>query len=113
MASSDSRIEGMVVCPRNVVVVHELAVDSDYRGKGIAKFCLAMTLDNRLEIDVVPGVYDQAKDPRPMHNRWGFEGLWATYIQDAAVMLRSLAARLGELRLSDEGSWQVLTSSEV
>ncbi|MGN5733719.1 GNAT family N-acetyltransferase [Arthrobacter psychrochitiniphilus] len=101
MTSSDSRIEGMVVCPRNVVVVHELAVDSDYRGQGIAKFCLAMALDNRLETDVVLGVYDQAKNARLMYNRWGFEDLGATYIQDGAVMLRVLAARLGELRLSN------------
>ncbi len=111
MASSDSRIEGMVVCPRNVIVVHELAVDSEYRGQGIAKSCLAMALDNRLETDVVLGVYDQAKDARLMYERWGFEDLGTTYIQDGAVMLRVLAARLGELRLSDEGSRQVLTPS--
>ena len=58
--------------------------------------------------------YESFDDVAPlMYNRWGFEDFGATHIQDGAVIFRVLAVKLGELRLPDEGSRQVLTSSEI
>lgn len=104
MAATNNRIKKMVSGPQNVVVVHELAVDSDFRGQGIAKSCLAMALGNRSESDAVLGVYEQAEDARLMYARWGFEDLGVTLIQGGAVRMRVLAAKLDQLHLSTEYS---------
>lgn len=64
MITTDVRIENMVLAPSNTVVVHELAVDSDYRGQGRAKSCLASALENRTESSIVLGVYERAEDAR-------------------------------------------------
>ncbi|MEV8181180.1 hypothetical protein [Specibacter sp. NPDC078692] len=52
------------MAPSNTVVVHELAVDSDYRGQRNAKSCLASALENRTESSIVLGVYERAEDAR-------------------------------------------------
>ena len=104
MAATNNRIKTIVSGRQNVVVVHELAVYPDFRGQGIAKSCLAMALGNRSESEVVLGVYEQAEDARLMYCRWGFEDLGATLIQDGAVRMRVLGAKLDRLHLSAENS---------
>lgn len=106
MAATSDRIKALVDGPGDVVVVHELAVDADYRGQGIAKSCLALVLDNRVESNVVLGVYEQAEDARVMYDRWGFQDLGGTDIQDGAVRMRVLAAETEQLRLFTENSRQ-------
>ena len=64
MITTYVRIANMVLAPSNTVVVHELAVDSDYRGQGRAKSCLASALENRTESSFFLGVYERAEDAR-------------------------------------------------
>lgn len=107
MATANGRIKDLVSRAQDVVIVHELAVDSAYRGRGIAKTCLELALGNRNESSFVLGVYEQAQDARRMYERWGFEDLGATLIQDGAVSLRVLAAELDQLRFATAKPQQV------
>lgn len=88
----DSRALEMLTRPLDTVVVHELAVVADQRGKGIARSCLRMLLSDRIESRVVLGVYEQAADARSMYDRWGFEDIGV--VQMARVSLRVLTASL-------------------
>lgn len=94
MVTTDPRIKNMVSDPSNTVVVHELAVHSDYRGQGIAKATLASALEHRAKSYVVLGVYEQAKKARQLYARWGYQDLGAVLIQDGAVRMRVLIAEL-------------------
>lgn len=94
MVTTDLRITNMVSDPGNTVVVHELAVHSDYRSQGIAKSALASALEHRTELNVVLGVYEQAEKARQMYARWGYQDLGAVLIHDGTVRMRVLIAEL-------------------
>ena len=64
-----------VISPSRTVIVQELAVDEDFRGRGIAKQCIRELLSNRTEQDAVLGVFGQADQVREMYRHWGFSEL--------------------------------------
>lgn len=97
---ADPRVAGMLSSPHNTVVVDELAVDPEYRGRGVAKECLARCIGKRRETRVVLGVFEQAQEARAMYVRWGLENLGTVLVRDGTVTLHVLTAERTRLRLS-------------
>lgn len=69
------RVPNAAITPSKTVIVQELAVDENFRGRGIAKQCIRELLSNRTEHDAVLGVFGQAHQVREMYTRWVFQSL--------------------------------------
>ncbi|WP_380176115.1 GNAT family N-acetyltransferase [Kineococcus sp. DHX-1] len=84
--------------PDRALIVHELAVDEQSRGQGIARTCLYEVLRDRNEEQVFIGVYDSATDAVDMYRRWGLTQVGAFRGPDSNVTLLVLARPLQALR---------------
>ena len=76
--------------PSSTVIVQELAVDENFRGRGIAKQCIRELLSSRTEQDAVLGVFGQAAQAREMYRRWGFSELGTSPLYGGTVTLHAL-----------------------
>ncbi|WP_404289660.1 GNAT family N-acetyltransferase [Glutamicibacter arilaitensis] len=79
-----------VISPSRTVIVQELAVGENFRGRGIAKQCIRELLSNRIEQDSVLGVFGQAFDVRAMYRHWGFAEIGTSPIYGGTVTLHTL-----------------------
>ena len=82
------------ILPSATVIVQELAVDGDFRGRGIAKRCIRELLSNRTEQAAVLGVFGQAPRVREMYSRWGFTELGTSPLYGGTVTLHALHHKL-------------------
>lgn len=82
------------ISPSRTVIIQELAVDENFRGRGIAKQCIRELLSNRTEQDAVLGVFGQASQVREMYKHWGFSELGTSPIYGGAVILHALHHKL-------------------
>ena len=80
--------------PSKTVIVQELAVDGNSRGRGIATQCIRELLSNRTEQDAVLGVFGQASRVREMYSHWGFSELGTSPIYGGTVTLHALHHKL-------------------
>ena len=80
--------------PSSTVIVQELAVDENFRGRGIAKQCIRELLSSRTEQDAVLGVFGQAAQAREMYRRWGFSELGTSPLYGGTVTLHALHNKL-------------------
>ncbi|MEO6531240.1 MAG: GNAT family N-acetyltransferase [Specibacter sp.] len=76
--------------PHTVVVIHELAVAAQHRGRGLAREYVRRLLADRPESHAVLGVYAQAADAHAMFRRWGFDELGMAHLPGADGGLRVL-----------------------
>ena len=84
--------------PRDAVVLHELAVEPGFRGRGVARDCLREVLRDRDETHVFVGVHESAPQARAVYERWGLERAGAFRGADADVTLLVLTRRVADLR---------------
>ena len=82
------------ITPSRTVVVQELAVDENFRGRGIAKQCIRELLSNRTEHDAILGVFGQASQVREIYKHWGFSELGTSPIYGGTVTLHVLHHKL-------------------
>lgn len=82
------------ILPSRTVIVQELAVDGNFRGRGIAKQCLRELLSSRTEQDAILGVFGQASQIRAMYEHWGFSELGTSPIYGGTVTLHTLHHKL-------------------
>ncbi|CBT75117.1 MULTISPECIES: GNAT family N-acetyltransferase [Glutamicibacter] len=82
------------ILPSRTLVVQELAVNKNFRGRGIAKQCIRELLSNRAEQDAVLGVFGQATQVREMYRHWGFSELGTSPIYGGTVTLHALHHKL-------------------
>ncbi|MBV1778533.1 GNAT family N-acetyltransferase [Paeniglutamicibacter sp. ABSL32-1] len=82
------------ISPSRTVIVQELAVDENFRGRGIAKQCIRELLSSRIEQDAVLGVFGQASQVREIYRHWGFAELGTSPIYGGAVTLHTLHHKL-------------------
>jgi GNAT superfamily N-acetyltransferase len=97
LADSSSTAATALARPADAVVVHELAVSEDQRGRGIARGCLAAVLQDRSETQTVIGVYERATDAAAMYRSWGLTELGRVPMPGDAIALRVLTAPTTEL----------------
>lgn len=97
LADSSSTAAAAIARPADAVVVHELAVAEDQRGRGIARGCLAAVLQDRSETQTVIGVYERATEAAAMYHRWGLSELGRVPMPGDAIALRVLTASTIEL----------------
>ncbi|MBD8534913.1 GNAT family N-acetyltransferase [Plantibacter sp. CFBP 13570] len=97
LADSSSTASAALARPADAVVVHELAVAEDQRGRGIARGCLAAVLQDRSETQTVIGVYERATEAAAMYHRWGLSELGRVPMPGDAIALRVLTAPTTEL----------------
>lgn len=83
-----------VLSPSRTVIVQELAVGENFRGRGIAKQCIRELLTNRTEQDAVLGVFGQASQVQEMYGHWGFSELGTSPIYGGTVTLHTLHHKL-------------------
>lgn len=86
-------LEG-VILPSRTVIIQELAVDENFRGRGMAKQCIRELLSSRTEQDAVLGVFGQASQAREMYRNWGFSELGTSPIYGGTVTLHALHHKL-------------------
>lgn len=85
---------GVAISPSRTVIVQELAVDENFRGRGIAKQCIRELLSSRTEKDAVLGVFGQASQVREIYRHWGFSELGTSPIYGGTVTLHALHHKL-------------------
>jgi ribosomal protein S18 acetylase RimI-like enzyme len=83
-----------VISPSRTAIVQELAVDENFRGRGIAKQCIRELLSSRTEQDAVLGVFGQASQVREIYRHWGFSELGISPIYGGTVTLHALHHKL-------------------
>lgn len=83
-----------VISPSRTVIVQELAVDNNFRSRGIAKQCIRELLSTRDEQDAVLGVFSQASRVREIYGHWGFSELGTFPIYGGTVTLHALHHKL-------------------
>ncbi|QXQ09386.1 GNAT family N-acetyltransferase [Paeniglutamicibacter sp. Y32M11] len=82
------------ISPSRTVIIQELAVDENFRGRGIAKQCIRELLSSRTEQDAVLGVFGQASQVREIYRHWGFSELGTSPIYGGTVTLHTLHRKL-------------------
>lgn len=97
LADSSSTASAALARPADAVVVHELAVAEDQRGRGIARGCLAAVLQDRTETQTFIGVYERATEAAAMYRSWGLSELGRVPMPGDAIALRVLTAPTTEL----------------
>jgi GNAT superfamily N-acetyltransferase len=97
LADSSSTASAALARPSDAVVVHELAVAEDQRGRGIARGCLAALLQDRTEAQTFIGVYERATEAAAMYRSWGLSELGRVPMPGDAIALRVLTAPTTEL----------------
>ncbi|AZH82676.1 N-acetyltransferase [Plantibacter sp. PA-3-X8] len=97
LADSSSTASAALARPEDAVVVHELAVAEDQRGRGVARGCLAALLQDRTETQTFIGVYERASDAAAMYRSWGLSELGHVPMPGDAIALRVLTAPTIEL----------------
>lgn len=97
LADSSSTASAALARPTDAVVVHELAVAEDRRGRGIARGCLAAVLQDRSETQTVIGVYERATEAAAMYRSWGLSELGRVPMPGDAIALRVLTTPTTEL----------------
>lgn len=85
---------GTATAPENLVVIQELAVAANQRGRGVAKECVRRLLADRPETHVVLGVYGQAEAAYAMYRNWGFQKFGTVEPRDGSVTLHVLGSPL-------------------
>jgi len=86
--------QDVAISPSRTVIVQELAVDLNFRGRGVAKLCIHELLSSRIEQDAVLGVFGQASQVREMYKHWGFSELGTAPIYGGTVTLHALHHKL-------------------
>ncbi|WP_197479119.1 GNAT family N-acetyltransferase [Plantibacter sp. H53] len=97
LADSSSTASTALARPADALVVHELAVSEEQRGRGIARGCLAEVLQERTESTTFIGVYERATNAASMYHRWGLSELGRVPMPGDAIALRVLSAPTTEL----------------
>lgn len=97
LVDSSSTAAAALAHPADAVVVHELAVAEDQRGRGIARGCLAAVLQDRSETQTVIGVYERATEAAAMYRSWGLSELGRLPMPGDAIALRVLTTPTTEL----------------
>ncbi|AIY03538.1 hypothetical protein ART_3939 [Arthrobacter sp. PAMC 25486] len=87
-------VRAMSTPPENLVVIQELAVSAEHRGRGIAKECMRRLLADRPETHAVLGVYGQADAAYAMYRKWDFQELGTVEPRDGSTTVRVLGSPL-------------------